>query len=287
MSARKVIGIDIGGSHITAGIVDLASRAVIKESLLRKHVNSKSGAEEIIDAWTTVIRDLLTAYPDCEKKIGVAMPGPFNYEEGICLIKGVDKFELLFGLNIKKILTTKLNIEENAILMMNDASCFLKGEVFNGAAVGCNNVAGITLGTGLGSARFQDGKFYEGVLYSVPYKDGTTEDYLSTRWFLKQYNSSTGDTVKDVKELCTKIPGNAAVAELFAEFGKNLGHVLSNYLQIYSCDTIVVGGNIINTWQLFINETKNILDQLPRPVSIRKAMLAEEGALVGAASLWE
>ena len=67
-------------------------------------------------------------------KIGIAMPGPFDYENGICYIKGLDKYESLFNLNVKEMLAQQLNIERSDIYMMNDASCFLKGEVFGGVA---------------------------------------------------------------------------------------------------------------------------------------------------------
>ncbi len=132
MEEYKVIGVDIGGSHITAGMVDLRSRRLVKDSLTRMHVNSKGTAEEILDAWAEVIKQLFSEHPSIQKKIGIAMPGPFDYKEGICLIEGVDKFESLFSLNIKKLLAEKLQTGSENILMMNDASCFLKGEVFGG-----------------------------------------------------------------------------------------------------------------------------------------------------------
>ena len=169
--------------------------------------------------------------------------------------------------------------------MMNDASCFLKGEVFGGAAVDCDNVIGITLGTGLGSARFCSGQTFEGDLYFSPFKDGVAEDYLSSRWFLKRYNETTGRSVKSVKELNEKIAEEPHIKKLFAEFGKNLGKVLFKYAQEHTCKTIVIGGNIANAWDLFFPETKAILDKLS--VIIRKAQLGEEGALIGAASLWK
>jgi len=287
MPGYKVIGIDIGGSHITAGIVDLKSREVIRDTLTRAHVDSKCSAEEIIDEWAKVIDKLFTSYPDVEKKIGLAMPGPFDYEEGTCLIKGFDKFEGLFGLNVKKLLAEKLAISREGILMMNDASCFLKGEVFGGAAIDCNNVIGITLGTGLGSARFHDGEIFDGDLYYTPYKEGTAEDYLSSRWFLKRYKELTGNSIKNVKELREKIGEDPCINSVFIEFGRNLGHVLSNYAQKHICETIIIGGNIINAWELFLPETKSILSLLPKPVSIKMAELGEESALVGAASLWK
>ncbi|MEO8109912.1 MAG: ROK family protein [Ginsengibacter sp.] len=287
MRDYKVIGIDIGGSHITAGMVDMKSREVMRDTLTRRHVDSKASAGEIITAWAAVIDKLFNDYPQAEKKIGIAMPGPFDYEEGISLIKGLDKFEGLFGLNIKKLLAEKLKIDSADILMMNDASCFLKGEVFSGAAVNCNNVIGVTLGTGLGSARFHDGEIYDGDLYYTPYKDATAEDYLSSRWFLKSYKKATGNDAKNVKELSEKIYEDPNINSLFIEFGKNLGHVLLSYAKKQSCETIVIGGNIIKAWELFFRETESILSLLQKPVSMKKAVLGEESALIGAASLWQ
>ena len=52
-----------------------------------------------------------------------------------------------FNLNIKELLANQLAIEEKDSVMTNNASCFLKGEVFSGAARNCNNFIG-TLGTG-------------------------------------------------------------------------------------------------------------------------------------------
>jgi glucokinase len=287
MDDNTAAGIDIGGSHITVGMVDLKRRRLVKNSLLREHVNSKASAEEILNAWAEVIDKLFSNYPLVQKKIGIAMPGPFNYKEGICLIKDVDKFESLFNLNIKKLLAEKLGIPSENILMMNDASCFLKGEVFGGAAVNCENVIGVTLGTGLGSARFHSGRTFEGDLYFSPFKDGAAEDYLSSRWFLKRYKETTGRMVKNVKELTEKSLEDFRIKELFTEFGKNLGDVLYHYTQKHKCETIVIGGNIANAWELFIPQTKIILDILPKRVKIKKARLGEEAALIGAASLWK
>ncbi len=78
MRDYKVIGIDIGGSHITAGMVDMKSREVMKDTLTRQHINSNASAEEIISAWAIVINKLFDDHPQPQKKIGIAMPGPFG-----------------------------------------------------------------------------------------------------------------------------------------------------------------------------------------------------------------
>jgi glucokinase len=280
-----VTGIDIGGSHITVALVDLQGHSIIRDSLVRHHVNSKSNAEKIIEQWTNAISNCRASYSDPSKKIGMALPGPFDYERGISLIKDLDKYESLYNLNVKKLLAHKLEIEEEDIFMMNDASCFLKGEVFAGAAKKCNNVIGITLGTGLGSATFKDGVIYDGDLYCTNHKRGTAEDYLSTRWFIRQYKELTGVTAKNVKEIKERVPLDETAGSLFTEFGNNLGEVLATYIKRHNAEIVVIGGNIINAWELFIPETKKILNRHSLNASLTKAKLGEEASLMGAASL--
>jgi glucokinase len=287
MNSAKVIGIDIGGSHITAAVVDLKQRIVLPETLIRKRINSHTSADDIISEWSETISQVFNSDDSVSKKLGIAMPGPFDYENGICLIKGLDKYESLYGLNVKHLLSHRLEIAATDILMMNDASCFLQGEVFSGAAINCNHVIGITLGTGLGSVRFHNNKIYDGDLYYTPFKDGTAEDYLSSRWFVKRYKKLTGNTVNDVKELRKRIYNDPTAQIVFDEFGINLGEVLADYITTHKAETVVVGGNIMNAWDLFISKTKQILYALPHPIHITRAKLGEEGALIGAASLWK
>lgn len=285
MNNNIVAGIDIGGSHITAALIDLQAHSIIRESLVRIHVNSKGIAEQIIKEWSGAIADCKAFHSETSKKIGIAMPGPFDYEKGISLIKDQDKYDAFYQVNVKELLAKELQIEANDIFMMNDASCFLKGEVFGGAARDSNNVIGITLGTGLGSATFKDGVIYDGDLYYTPYKDGAVEDYVSTRWFIKEYKDRTGTTAKNVKEIRERIPDDERATSLFTEFGKNLGEVLAVYIKKHAAETVVVGGNIINAWELFIPETKKVLNNYSINVLLMRAKLGEEAALLGAGSL--
>src|SRR5215207_3029952 len=99
MSNSKVVGIDIGGSHITAAVVDLQQRQIQPGTLIRNRVNSHAAADDIIHQWSETISQVFECDNSISKKLGLAMPGPFDYENGICLIKGLDKYEHLYGLN--------------------------------------------------------------------------------------------------------------------------------------------------------------------------------------------
>ena len=89
-----------------------------------------------------------------------------------------------------------LDISPSGIKFMNDASCFLHGEVFCGAAYKCEEALGFTLGTGLGSAIYKNGIAEDGEMWCSAYKDGIAEDYLSTRWFERRYKELTGKDIK-------------------------------------------------------------------------------------------
>ena len=285
MNDNIVTGIDIGGSHITAALIDLDAHSIIRHSLVRHQVNSKGSAEQVIEEWSNSITQCKACHAGASNKIGIAMPGPFDYEKGISLIKGLDKYEALYNLNVKELLANKLEADPADIVMMNDASSFLKGEVFGGSARDCNNVIGITLGTGLGSATFKDGIIYDGDLYYTPYKDSTAEEYLSTRWFIKRYQELSGTIVENVKEIAERVPFDESAAAVFVEFGNNLGEVLAAYIKSHKAETVVIGGNIINAWELFIPHAATVLQEHGLHVSVVKAGLGEEAALLGAGSL--
>ena len=96
-----VLGVDIGGSHITVALVDLHKRSVVTGSGKRKLVNARGSASQILDTWCEVINTVFTGMPAESRRLGIAMPGPFNYKEGISLIEHQDKFRSLYKMYIK------------------------------------------------------------------------------------------------------------------------------------------------------------------------------------------
>jgi glucokinase len=221
-----------------------------------------------------------------DKKIGIAMPGPFDYEVGIALMKGQDKFDDLYGSNVKEMLAVSLDIDAANILLVNDAECFLRGEVFSGAAKDFNKSIGLTLGTGLGSSICDRGIIRDADLWCSLFKDGIAEDYLSTRWFIKQYKMLTGEQATDVKDIVERSASNPAVKQIFQEFGKNLALFLNDFIWKNKPEVVVIGGNIAKAWELFSASMNQHLLTTPAMAVIRKAVLGEEAQLIGAASCW-
>ncbi|RYZ56720.1 MAG: ROK family protein [Chitinophagaceae bacterium] len=281
-----VLGVDIGGSHITAALVDLDKRAVVTGSGIRKIVNSQASAEAILQDWSEVITAVLQTGPDAEKKIGIAMPGPFDYEQGISLIEEQDKFTALYQRNVKTSLAERLAIPPDSIRFMNDASCFLQGEVFGGAATNFNPVLGLTLGTGLGSAFCVNGVAEDADLWKSPFREGIAEDYLSTRWFVGRYQQLTGKTISGVKELLECDAPLDTLQQLFTEFGENLGRFLVPQIRKTGAQAVVFGGNISKAFAFFQAGLNATLNANGINVALKTAVLNEEASLLGAASCW-
>jgi glucokinase len=280
------LGVDIGGSHITTALVDLNTLLVLPQTLIRKRVNPHGSPQEIISEWTQCIKETKEKLSATIDYIGIAMPGPFDYIRGISKIQGLAKFDSLFGLNVKEMLAEDLGIETGQIRMMNDAGCFLQGEVFSGAAKGYQHVIGLTLGTGLGTARYHEGAADDANLWCMPFKQSIAEDYISTRWFVKRYKELTGKDVKDVKALSELYDTEPLVPEIFREFGINLVAFLEEFIAIDHPQAIVIGGNVANAYPYFKKEMDAQLLKSKNFVCIYLSRLKEEAALIGAASLW-
>ncbi|HBZ19496.1 MAG TPA: ROK family protein, partial [Bacteroidales bacterium] len=261
MKQNLAIGVDIGGSHISCAAVDLNSFRVLKETRTEKAVDNKAEANQIIMVWVQALKDVIKNIPsDSLKGIGFGMPGPFDYVKGISYIKGVAKYENLYGCNVKNAISDSLGFHGDfPIRFMNDVSTFAVGEALVGKAAKAERSISITLGTGFGSAFISnripivDGTEVPklGCVYHLPYGDNIADDYFSTRWFIGKYKKLTGKELSGVKEFAKLAGTDKIVMDLFTEFGTNLGIFLAPWLKKFKAEIVVVGGNISHAYDLF------------------------------------
>lgn len=283
-----ITGVDIGGSHITVCLLDLHTQQILPGSELRHHIDSSASANEVIAAWAAPIIEVNHRCGYQPSRIGIAMPGPFDYEKGISLIKGLAKYEQLYGLNVKELLADALSITPADIRMVNDATAYLIGEHRMGSGKGAASVLGMTLGTGFGSAWYMDGQMTDGDLYCFPFREGVAEDYVSTRWLLKAYADQTGAPIESVRAMSEAArKGDAAAVEVFRRLGETLGEIIVKRFSPALPERVVVGGNIALSAELFVPHTAQMIRKAGFSLSIVTALLGESAALMGAACLWE
>jgi glucokinase len=286
---------DIGGTHVTAALVEAETGAIVQDSRTYETINSRARAEEIFTAWTSAASHALRAANENPVQgIGLAMPGPFDYENGIALLRGVTKFESLYGLNIRQRLKTDLDLPpEFPVLFRNDAACFLLGEIQFGAARGHRDAIAITLGTGLGSAFLRNGELTEndpgmppsGWLFDVPYRDGMADDFFSSRGLIRRFAQLGGSPLANVRELALQAPSEPTARKCFHTFSEDLADFLLPWVQSFRPTCLVVGGNIARAWELFGPTLAERLHTSLPDLSILVTCLFDTAALLGAASL--
>ena len=279
---NNILGVDIGGTHITAALVNVNDKRIIETSRQREAVNSKGSADEILHEWASVIKKSLGNRNLSIQKMGIAMPGPFDYEQGISLMKDNAKYSSLYGLNVKSSLSDILGMPTANIHFSNDAVCFLKGELFAGVAMGADKAIGITLGTGLGTTYFDGDTIIDANLWCMPFRDSIAEEYISTRRFVNRYNQLTGKVVKGVKQLADIYHIDTVVKDLFDEFATHLASFIKLFIENSPSDLVVLGGNILKSEEFFLPMLNEKLEDYNLKISIVKSLLGEDSALLGA-----
>ena len=284
---KQLIGVDVGGSHITCARVCSETFELVRESMVRRHVDTNASVDDVMAVFVDGIRAAAGGL-DSISGIGLAFPGPFDWDNGVCLITaGQGKFANFFKVNVRNELKTRLAFVGD-IGFLNDAACFAVGEYAAGAAKGANRALAITLGTGFGASFILNGKPVTtgdtvpvgGELWDSPYKTGIADDAFSTRGLIAAWKAASGETVTGGKAVDTAArKGDARAIELLSDFGTRLAGFLKPHLEKFGVETLVVGGSIAGSFDLFALTLKQGLK-----VTVKPSMLGEDAQMVGAAT---
>lgn len=297
LKEKFAIGSDIGGGHIICAAIDLDNQRILNETYSEARVDSKAEPGVIIDSWSKALNKTLSQINEKYiAGIGIAMPGPFDYKNGIALFDQVQKYERLYGIDIGTEIRNKLSINDKiCIRFMNDATCFGIGETWIGKAKDYSRSVVITLGTGFGSAFIENGipivertdVPQRGCVWHLPFRDSIADNYFSTRWYIKRYAEKTGDQAAGVKEIFTLAATDPAARECFVEFGNNLAEFSSPWLKDFNSDLLVIGGNITGAYGLWGNVFEESLLKQDVQTKVLISELKEDAAIIGSARLVE
>jgi glucokinase len=268
------IAFDVGGLFIKSAVLD-DDGEIVPNSYAIFPSKSKETKESIIEHLVFIIKQQTNGILDKDFEItgvGYAFPGPFDYESGISYIKGIDKFEELYEVNLRDLLINCLKQEssfhsktsnEFQIVFDNDASLFALGEHVSGKAGGYNKSIFLTIGTGAGSAFMENGKLVRdrqdvpeyGWIYNQPFKQSIVDDYISKRGILQLANELGLSTTDNEVETLAAMGKNEdqRAKRVFQMFGEYIGKVLNPYIKSFKPDAIILGGQITKSKDLFMN----------------------------------
>jgi predicted NBD/HSP70 family sugar kinase len=272
--------LDLGGSHVSAARVDLEARATEPGTTVRTAFGPDAGRDELLGA----IVGAATSVALGADAVGVAAPGPFDYDRGVCKVTGLGKLESLYDVDLGRELRAALG-GGTRISFLNDAEAFLLGEAWAGAARGHARAVGITLGTGLGSAFLADGRVVatgpsvppDGSVHLVSYRGQPVEESISGRALRVRHGA-------DAATLATRArDGDPDASAAFEGLGVELGEFLAPWLAAFAASCLVVGGAIANAWDLFRAELEHALEGVPGLEVITCAANLDDAPLLGAA----
>lgn len=152
-----VIGVDIGGTKVAAGVVDSHGKIL---SHTRSRMNCHSSAEAGLASVVEAIQGALSQQSESRGligKIGICSPGPLDPRTGVVInppnVPCWRDFPLAEEIGKKYSATVKVD---------NDANAAALAEYLWGAGRGHRNVFFATLGTGVGTGIVLDGKIFHG-----------------------------------------------------------------------------------------------------------------------------
>ena len=216
----KVLGVDIGGTNLRAGLVE--DNVVVRiESLKIKKAGSEN---EIMDDLNSLIGKFLK---DKIEGIGIGVPSIVDPEKGI--VYDATNIPAWKEVHLKEQIEAKYNIP---VYVNNDANCFVMGEKYFGKGKEYKNIVGLIIGTGLGSGLVLNNHLYAGEncgageFGMIPFREHDFEYYCSGQFFESVYG-------------------------IFTQFGSNLGEAIKVIMLAVDPEIFILGGSVSKSYEFF------------------------------------
>ncbi len=311
------LGIDLGGTFIKAGIVDINGVILHKDSLSTEAEHGVDHiAERMAEISLKVISDAGLSVADIAYA-GVASPGTADRENGIMVYCSSIPF-LKYPLAQK--ISELTGIKQ--VYIENDANAAAKGESAVGVAKGYKNSIMITLGTGIGGGFIIGGEIYTGFNFAAAEvghmvidpsgpecqcgRKGCWEKLASATALIRMAREEMvkhNDSVmwrlcgNDLSKVDAKVPfdakraGDAAGITVVDKFTYYLACGLTNLIDLLQPEIITIGGGVSNEGDYLLDPVRQIVEkeQYSRhcddKTRIIKASLGNDAGVIGAAML--
>ena len=309
MPADCVIGVDLGGSKLVAGVVD---------GDLRVHHRAfrPAPATGVIDELENVARELIEASETPVRAIGMGIPSLMDRAAGVA--RWTNHLDLA-GVAVADLMADRLGLP---VFVDNDGNVAMLAELEAGAAQGVAHAVMLTLGTGVAGAIVADGRLVRGARgaagelgHIVVDLDGPPcPGNCPSRGCLEAVASGTalgmegeraaaGDRSSALAKaesegrvitgaLVTELAhdGDPAAVSAVETVGRNLGVGLASIANALDPEVIIIGGGVIAAGELLLAPAREELERRALPpiagaVRVVPARFGAESGMLGAALL--
>lgn len=314
--SKKLIGIDLGGTTVKLAVLTESGEVQQKWSLL---TDISEEGTKIVPSIVASINEHIERYGMSKEDfigIGMGSPGTVDLQNGTVI--GA------YNLNWKTLQPVKLLIEEGTgipFAIDNDANVAALGERWKGAGENEDNMAFLTLGTGVGGGIVAEGNLLHGSVGAAGEvghitvepngydctcgKKGCLETVASAtgvvrlaRDYADQYAGEStlkvaiddGQlvTAKDVFDFAKQ--NDALAVKVIDKVAFYLGLACGNIANILNPSTIVIGGGVSNAGEFLVEQVQDYFNTFTFPAirsscKIRLAQLGNDAGVIGASSL--
>jgi glucokinase len=289
---ERVIGVDLGGTKILAGLVDRDGR-VERHRETPTPNQSEATVLEGLDEAVQALRD------DRVVAVGFGLPSQIDHRTGT--IRGSVNIPL-GTLNFRDRMQQRFGLP---VALENDANAATLGEHVSGAGRGARSMLMFTLGTGCGGGVVIDGELYRGWAefghIVIEYDGLPCQGFCHGRGHLEPYVTGVAAT-RIAQELFGPAAdshrlvrlaneGDEEAREALAGIGRRLGVGIASMCNVFGADLAVIGGGFgvagydwLAPAALEIAK-RDALDAAGETLQIARAELATMAGLIGAGML--
>jgi glucokinase len=315
MENSVVVGVDIGGTKVAAGLVDSHGEIRARSRTPMVADDAALGLAAVSAAIANLIPP--SGGPQQMLDIGICAPGPLNPLTGVIInppnLPGWHNFPLAD--EVRRIYS------HAAVKIDNDANAAALAEAKWGAGRGYRNVFYATIGTGIGTGIVFDGRIYHGRTGSAAEgghmgvdangplcpcgKRGCIEILAAGPAIARRARQKLQENPKSVllemaggnpqaitSEIVAKahVEGDPVATAVLAETLDLLAYWLGNIVDFLEPDVIVIGGGVSTMLAPFLDEIRKrwkgaCLNPYPQDIPVVLAHYKEDAGIAGAAAL--
>jgi glucokinase len=239
MINEVVIGIDLGGTNVRAGVLRDDRMGHIRSV----RVNSRAATDEVLRQLYQLTDELID---DSVAAIGIGVPGLVDTSTGV--VYDVINIPSWREVPLQSLMETRYG---RPVLINNDANCFVLGEHYFGQGRDYDTLIGLNVGTGLGAGIIINNKLYSGAnggageFGMVDYLDKNYE-YYGCGQFFQNVHHTDGEVIFNRAK-----NGDREAIRMFHEMGMHLGNAIRMMLYTFDTELIVMGGSVRHAWPFF------------------------------------
>jgi glucokinase len=288
LDGERVIGVDLGGTKVLAGVVDHEGRVDHR----RERPTSLGSQEELLEGLDAAVEELLS---DDIVALGFGIPSRIDHRTGE--VQGSVNIPLE-GLDLAARMSERFGLPTG---VENDANAAALAEFAAGAGRGVRDMVMLTLGTGCGGGAVLNGHLYRSWAefghMVVEYDGLPCQGTCTGRGHLEPYVTGTAATLLAQKEFGPAVDahrlvriafeGDAAAIEILAGMGRYLGAGIATLVNIFNPELVVIGGGFAAAGDFLLEPAREILrrDSLGdagEKIRIVRAELGTAAGLIGA-----